>query len=168
MMLQAGKQAFLASSFLTRAAQQRFAGPTACLARYATVDSTADTHDDFKTVYKSGQGKPAQDAMSQIKQDVEGHDVFIYMKGEPDAPMCGFSNMACRVLNHYGVNFGSRNILADQEVRDAVKKYTSWPTIPQVFVKSEFIGGSDILLSMHESGDLEALLKPIRDQQRAG
>eukprot|EP00983_Pelagomonas_calceolata_P039490 1137209-Pelagomonas_calceolata.AAC.1 len=118
LMLQAGKQALLATSFLTRAAQQRpttcapenqtpgvllhVAGPSAYLARYATVDSTADTHDDFKTVYKSGQGKPAQDAMSQIKQDVEGHDVFIYMKGEPDAPMCGFSNMACRVLNHYG------------------------------------------------------------------
>jgi len=61
---------------------------------------TSDTHDDFKTVYKGD--KPAGDAMSQIKQDIEGHDVFLYMKGVPGAPQCGFSNMACQVLHHYG------------------------------------------------------------------
>ena len=81
------------------------------------------------------------------------------MKGIPEAPMCGFSNMACRILDAYGVDYGSRNVLEDPELREGVKKYTHWPTIPQVFIKGEFVGGSDILLQMHQKGELEEAFK---------
>ena len=71
--------------------------------------------------------------------------------------MCGFSNMACRVLDAYGLKYGSRDVLADPAVREGIKKFSGWPTIPQVFVKGDFIGGSDILMEMHKSGELEKL-----------
>eukprot|EP00959_Pyramimonas_sp_CCMP1952_P330272 6915412-Pyramimonas_sp.AAC.1 len=80
------------------------------------------------------------------------------MKGTPDAPQCGFSNMACKVLQHYGVSFGAANVLEDPELRETVKQYSKWPTIPQVYVDKEFLGGSDILMSMHQSGELAEVL----------
>ncbi|CAG9462325.1 unnamed protein product [Pedinophyceae sp. YPF-701] len=76
------------------------------------------------------------------------------MKGTPDAPQCGFSNAVCRVLDAYGVKYGSRNVLLDDGIREGIKQYTNWPTIPQVFVDGEFIGGCDILLQLHNSGEL--------------
>ena len=77
------------------------------------------------------------------------------MKGIPEAPMCGFSNMACRILDAYGVDYGSRNVLEDPELREGIQKFTHWPTIPQIFIKGEFVGGSDILMQMHQKGELE-------------
>jgi monothiol glutaredoxin len=77
------------------------------------------------------------------------------MKGVPEAPMCGFSSMACRILDAYGVDYGSRNVLEDPELREGIKKFTHWPTIPQIFIKGEFVGGSDILMQMHQKGELE-------------
>ena len=79
-------------------------------------------------------------------------------QGEPEAPQCGFSNMVCRILDAYGVDYGSRNVLADPAIREGVKAFTGWPTIPQVFAKSEFLGGADILMAMHTAGELEAAL----------
>jgi len=109
-----------------------------------------DSHDDFKPQYKPDAG-PAREA---IEKYIKDNRVFIFMKGTPDAPMCGFSNMACRILDAYGVKYGSANVLADPQLREGIKSFTQWPTIPQVFVDGEFVGGSDILMSMHNSGEL--------------
>mmetsp|Transcript_60199 Transcript_60199/g.191219 ORF Transcript_60199/g.191219 Transcript_60199/m.191219 type:complete len:87 (+) Transcript_60199:3-263(+) len=86
------------------------------------------------------------------------------MKGPPEAPQCVFSNMPCRILDHYDVKYGSRNVLADMDLREGIKSFTKWPTIPQVFFKGEFVGGSDILRSMHDEGELEEALKEITSQ----
>ena len=114
--------------------------------------SDEGTHDDFKPQYK---GEAPSSVAELVEKDVKGHDVFIYMKGIPEAPMCGFSNMACRILDAYDVEYGSRNVLEDPELREGIKKVTHWPTIPQIFIKGEFVGGSDILLQMHQKGELE-------------
>lgn len=125
---------------------------------------SSDSHDDFKPKIKEGGAAPS--AEDQIKNDVSSHDVYIFMKGVPDAPNCGFSNMACRVLDAYGVKYGARNVLADAAIRDGIKKFSNWPTIPQIFVSGEFVGGADILMGMHESGELEKVLDPIRKKQQ--
>ncbi|BDA49289.1 Monothiol glutaredoxin-S15, mitochondrial [Coccomyxa sp. Obi] len=122
-----------------------------------------DIHDDFKPKFKAeAEPRSAPSAVDQIKQDISSHDVFLYMKGVPEAPQCGFSNMACRILDAYGVEFGSRNVLADPAIREAIKEYSQWPTIPQVYIKGEFVGGSDILMGMHQSGELTEALEAIK------
>nr|AFK34820.1 unknown [Medicago truncatula] len=90
---------------------------------------------------------------------------MIYMKGVPDFPQCGFSSLAVKVLKQYDVPLSARNILQDPEVKDAVKAFSHWPTFPQVFIKGEFIGGSDIVLSMHQSGELKEKLKDVVSKQ---
>lgn len=119
-----------------------------------TDGSDSGLHDDFKPQIKA---QPSVSAKEQIKQDVRNNKVFLYMKGTPDAPMCGFSNRACRILDAYGVRYATRNVLEDPELREGVKEYSDWPTIPQVYVDGEFMGGSDILMSMHESGELKKI-----------
>eukprot|EP00879_Flechtneria_rotunda_P004658 GHRR01004919.1.p1 GENE.GHRR01004919.1~~GHRR01004919.1.p1 ORF type:complete len:156 (+),score=42.53 GHRR01004919.1:169-636(+) len=131
--------------------------------RHFAVVFGEDTHDDFKPKYKT---EPVSDADEQIKQDIGNNQVFIYMKGTPEAPQCGFSNMACRILDAYNFKYGSRNVLADQGVREGIKKFTGWPTIPQVFVKGEFVGGSDILMEMHKAGELEQLANELAGQKQ--
>lgn len=116
--------------------------------------STEDSHDDFKPKYK---GSSSANINEQIENDVKSNRVFVYMKGVPEAPQCGFSNMACRILDAYGVQYGSRDVIADPNLREGIKKFTQWPTIPQVFIDGEFVGGSDILLDMHNKGELEKL-----------
>lgn len=91
----------------------------------------------------------------KIAKMVEGRQVVVFMKGTPEQPNCGFSNAVCQILKFHGVdNFTAYDVLADEAVRQGVKDYTSWPTIPQVFLAGEFIGGCDILLEMHKSGEL--------------
>jgi len=119
--------------------------------------SDAGTHEDFAPQYKP-QGS-VEKVSDVIEKDVKGSKIFVYMKGVPEAPQCGFSNMVCRILDAYGVEYGSRNVLEDMEVRQGVKDYTQWPTIPQIFVDGEFVGGCDILMEMHKSGELEEVLK---------
>eukprot|EP00878_Enallax_costatus_P003499 GHUV01003713.1.p1 GENE.GHUV01003713.1~~GHUV01003713.1.p1 ORF type:complete len:158 (+),score=50.86 GHUV01003713.1:191-664(+) len=126
--------------------------------RQLAVVSGEDTHDDFKPKYKQ---EPVNDAEEQIKQDISSNDVFIYMKGVPEAPQCGFSNMACRILDAYNFKYGSRNVLADITIRDGVKQFTGWPTIPQIFVKGEFVGGCDILMEMHKAGELTKIAEDL-------
>jgi monothiol glutaredoxin len=95
----------------------------------------------------------------QIKTEVEGNDVVLYMKGTPDFPMCGFSGQAVQILNHLGVPFKGINVLADDAVRNGIKEYSNWPTIPQLYVKGEFVGGCDIMREMFQSGELAEHLK---------
>ena len=88
---------------------------------------------------------------------VNGADVMLFMKGSPLFPQCGFSSRAVAILNHLGVEFASTDVLQDQEVRQGIKAFSDWPTIPQLYVKGEFVGGSDIMMEMYESGELAQL-----------
>ncbi|TVQ94407.1 MAG: Grx4 family monothiol glutaredoxin [Deltaproteobacteria bacterium] len=99
------------------------------------------------------------DVQARIDKMVKDHDVFLFMKGTPDMPQCGFSMRAVTILNHLGVDFGSFNVLSDMEVRQGIKEYANWPTIPQLYVRGEFLGGSDIMLEMFQNGELESEIK---------
>ena len=94
----------------------------------------------------------------RIRQQIEADDVVLYMKGTPVFPMCGFSAAVVQVLSHVGVKFQSYNILDDAELRQGIKEFSNWPTIPQLYVKGEFIGGCDIVREMFQSGELKTLL----------
>ncbi len=93
-----------------------------------------------------------------IDEILKANKVVLFMKGTPDAPSCGFSASASSILRGYGRPFHTFDVLADPDVREGVKQYSSWPTIPQIFVNGEFVGGSDILKQLHESGDLGGML----------
>ena len=96
---------------------------------------------------------------SEIKKTVESYPVVVYMKGTPGAPQCGFSAATINALKSYNVPIHAVDVLADMETREGVKRFTNWPTIPQVFIKGKFIGGCDIVTEMHENGELEPLIK---------
>ncbi|GGH00316.1 Grx4 family monothiol glutaredoxin [Glycocaulis abyssi] len=96
--------------------------------------------------------------LESIRNTVESHDVVLFMKGTPLFPQCGFSSLVSRVLQHMGVEYHSVNVLEDMDVREGIKVYSDWPTIPQLYVKGEFIGGCDIVKEMFETGELKALL----------
>jgi monothiol glutaredoxin len=95
----------------------------------------------------------------KIKNLVESNDVCLFMKGTPEAPQCGFSMAVSNVLKHLNVNFNGINVLEDEKLRQGVKEFSDWPTIPQLYVKGEFIGGSDIVKEMFEKGELKNLFE---------
>ena len=94
-----------------------------------------------------------------IKSEIENNDVCLFMKGTPDAPQCGFSMAVSNMLKILEVNFKGVNVLADQKLREGIKVYSDWPTIPQLYVKNEFIGGCDIIKEMYENGELAKLFE---------
>src|SRR6186713_3760413 len=94
-----------------------------------------------------------------IDNEVKSNDVVLFMKGTPQFPQCGFSGQVVQMLDYIGVDYKSVNVLDDAEVRQGIKEYSNWPTIPQLYVKGEFVGGSDILMEMYESGELQQMLK---------
>ena len=98
------------------------------------------------------------DVQARIAEDVKNNDVLLYMKGTPVFPQCGFSAMAVKILGRMGAKFKAVDVLADPEVREGIKAFSNWPTIPQLYVKGEFIGGADIATEMFQSGELAALL----------
>jgi monothiol glutaredoxin len=98
------------------------------------------------------------DVSSRIDQIVKGNDVVLFMKGTPLFPQCGFSSRAIAILEHVGTPFESVDVLQDQEIRNGIKEYSDWPTIPQLYVRGEFVGGSDIMMEMFESGELQQLI----------
>ena len=97
------------------------------------------------------------DINAWIDNEVKSNNVVLFMKGTPDTPMCGFSGRSVQILNHAGVDFKGVNVLESNELRQGIKDYTNWPTIPQLYVKGEFVGGSDIIMEMHQSGELKQL-----------
>jgi monothiol glutaredoxin len=101
----------------------------------------------------------SDDTTKFIDDSVKGNDVFLFMKGTPDFPQCGFSNQVVQVLNYLGVDYKSANVLADPELREQIKVYTNWPTIPQLYVKGEFVGGADIITEMFQAGELQKHLE---------
>ena len=98
------------------------------------------------------------DIHTTIDNEVKNNDVVLFMKGTADMPMCGFSGRSVQILQHLGVPFKDVNVLADDALRQGIKDYTNWPTIPQLYVKGEFVGGSDIIMEMYQSGELKQML----------
>ncbi len=102
---------------------------------------------------------PIQQALEQIKQEVESNDVVLFMKGTPSFPQCGFSGQVAKILGHLEVPYKDVNVLADPGVREGIKQFSNWPTIPQLYIKGEFVGGCDIVREMFQSGELVGAFK---------
>merc|ERR1719223_1522281 len=124
-------------------------GPTAAF-------FSSDSHDDFNPKRKVIEGQ--DEAHKMIDEHVKNNHIMLYMKGNPKMPMCGFSATVVKVLQDEGVDFSSVNVLDYPAIREGVKNYSQWPTIPQLYVDGEFIGGCDIITSMHESGELKEVV----------
>ena len=99
------------------------------------------------------------DVKTSIEDTVKANDVVLYMKGTKEMPQCGFSSRVAGVLNYMGVQYADVNVLADEEIRQGIKEYSDWPTIPQLYVKGEFVGGCDIITEMTLSGELDQLFE---------
>ncbi|HEV2867288.1 MAG TPA: Grx4 family monothiol glutaredoxin [Allosphingosinicella sp.] len=99
------------------------------------------------------------DARERIDQLVKNNDIVLFMKGTALFPQCGFSSRAVAILDHLGVSFETVDVLQDPEIRQGIKDYSDWPTVPQLYVKGEFVGGSDIMMEMFQAGELEQLLE---------
>ena len=106
-----------------------------------------------------------------IENEVKGNDVVLFMKGTPQFPMCGFSGQVVQILDHLGVTYKGLNVLESEDLRQGVKAFSNWPTIPQLYVKGEFVGGCDIIREMFQAGELQTLLKdkgvPVRESASA-
>jgi monothiol glutaredoxin len=106
-----------------------------------------------------------------IENEVKGNDVVLFMKGTPQMPMCGFSGQVVQILDHLGVSYKGLNVLESTELRDGIKVYSNWPTIPQLYVKGEFVGGCDIVREMFQGGELQGLFKdkglPVKERASA-
>ena len=95
----------------------------------------------------------------KIKDILDANNIVLFMKGTPESPQCGFSSQVVQILNYLGIEFSSINVLEDEEIRNGIKEYTNWPTIPQLYIKSEFIGGADIVREMFEENELKEFLE---------
>lgn len=138
--------------------------PTRAFTR--TFTSSPDSHDDFKPKKKTIPDD-MNEVLKVIEDQVKKNPVILYMKGTPSKPQCGFSGQAVRILNAIGVPFSFVNILEYPAVREGVKLYSEWPTLPQLYVAGEFVGGCDIMTTMYNSGDLQKLFeshKLVKDE----
>ncbi|MBA3661371.1 MAG: Grx4 family monothiol glutaredoxin [Gammaproteobacteria bacterium] len=97
----------------------------------------------------------------RIKQQIENHSIVLFMKGNAEMPLCGFSARAVNILKSCGAPFATIDVLQDDEIRQGIKVYSNWPTIPQLYIKGEFIGGSDIIAEMYEAGELQTLIQDV-------
>jgi monothiol glutaredoxin len=96
---------------------------------------------------------------NQIESTIQAHDVVLFMKGTPEFPMCGFSGRVVQILEHFGQKVFGVNVLEDDAIRNGIKEYSNWPTLPQLYIKGQFLGGCDITVEMAQSGELEKLLR---------
>ena len=101
------------------------------------------------------------DTRQQIQDVIDGNDVVLFMKGTKEMPQCGFSSRVAGVLNYMNVGYRDVNVLADAEIRQGIKDFSDWPTIPQLYIKGEFVGGSDIMKEMYQAGELQKMLEGI-------
>ena len=106
------------------------------------------------------------DLKTRIETELDQNPVVLYMKGTPESPMCGFSSVVVQILNRLNVPFLGVNVLADPELREGIKEYTNWPTIPQLYIQGTFIGGCDIARQMYEDGSLAEAVKPVLSSDR--
>jgi len=139
----------LSSRFFIRRAGQQCLKP-----KQITLFFSDDSHGDFAPQRKSVDTSDVQDI---IQSHVDANKIMLYMKGNPSQPQCGFSATVVSILQREGVDFSSVNVLDYPSIREGVKDFSQWPTIPQLYVDGEFIGGCDIVTSMHESGELKDL-----------
>ena len=106
-----------------------------------------------------------------IENEVKGNDVVLFMKGTPQFPMCGFSGQVIQILDFLGVPYKGLNVLENEDLRNGIKTYSNWPTIPQLYIKGEFVGGCDIVREMFQAGELHSLMKdkglPVKDSAPA-
>jgi monothiol glutaredoxin len=121
----------------------------------------SDSHDDFGPVKKSIPSNNKKDVHDMIQDHITKNSVMLYMKGNPQQPMCGFSATVTKILQSYNVDFSSVNVLDYPTLRDGIKTFSNWPTIPQLYINGEFIGGCDIVKTMHENGELKELLDTL-------
>lgn len=128
--------------------------PRASIARQFSDDS----HDDFKPKRKEV-ADGLKEVHDLIDRQVKENPILLFMKGTPSQPQCGFSLQAVRILNAVGVDFSSINVLEYPAIREGVKHYSDWPTIPQLYISGEFVGGCDIITTMYKEGELESMLK---------
>lgn len=105
------------------------------------------------------------DVLERIKKQLEENPVLLYMKGTPDFPQCGFSGRAVQILERCGVDYGYVNVFEDPEIRESLKEYSQWPTFPQLFIKGELVGGSDIMLELFQSGELQSMLAKAKTSE---
>lgn len=101
----------------------------------------------------------AEDVSAKIDEQVKNNKVVLYMKGTPTFPQCGFSAHTIEILKSYNIPFATEDVLADAQIREGIKRYSNWPTIPQIYINGKFIGGCDILHELHEKGELGTMLK---------
>lgn len=101
------------------------------------------------------------DVRHRIEKLLNDNTVVLFMKGTQNFPMCGFSSRACAILQDMGVSFADVNVLEDEEIRQGIKEYGNWPTIPQLYIKKQLVGGSDIMMEMYQSGELQNLVKEL-------
>lgn len=97
----------------------------------------------------------------KIKQQIDTNSILLYMKGNAELPMCGFSARAVNILKSCGASFATVDVLQDEDIRSGIKVYSNWPTIPQLYIKGEFVGGSDIMTEMYETGELQELIQTV-------
>jgi monothiol glutaredoxin len=126
-----------------------------CLVRSFSVEG----HNDFSPKKKVSEPEGMDAVLELISKQVKENDVMLYMKGTPSAPQCGFSGQTARVLNAVGVDFSSVNVLQYPMIREGVKQFSQWPTLPQLYVKGEFVGGCEIITEMFQKGELQKMLK---------
>lgn len=136
----------------------RAAPPMAVQRRFLSNDGDGGSHPDFAKQTKP-LGDAEKDIAKMIDEQVKNHKVMLYMKGTPNQPMCGFSAQVVKVLHVHGADFSSVNVLDYPLIREGIKEYSDWPTIPQLYVNGEFVGGCDIVMQMHSSGEMEEVLK---------
>jgi len=105
---------------------------------------------------------PQSSADARISEIVNGNDIVLFMKGTPLFPQCGFSSRAIAILDHLGVEYASVDVLQDMEIRQGIKSYSDWPTIPQLYIGGEFVGGSDIMMEMFEAGELQQMVQGLK------
>jgi monothiol glutaredoxin len=110
----------------------------------------------------------AETTNQRIQGEIDQHPVMLYMKGTPMFPQCGFSARVVQILTHMGVPFHSANVLEDMELREGIKEFSQWPTVPQLYVKGEFVGGCDIVTEMFQSGELETFMSEKGVAQKTG
>ncbi|KAL3668509.1 monothiol glutaredoxin grx5 [Phytophthora oleae] len=151
-------------AFAARAVQ-RAAVPAAVAvqqSRFFSAKSGDDSHSDFQPKYHAAKSTEKDEIIKMIESHIKTYPVMLYMKGTPSAPQCGFSMQVVRILHAQGVSFDSVNVLDHPEIREGVKEYSQWPTIPQLYVNGEFVGGCDIITDMSKSGELAELLAEFK------
>merc|ERR550539_2369838 len=125
---------------------------------------STSSHSDFQPSFK----KSTNEIHDIIQDQVNTNPILLYMKGTPSAPMCGFSSHVVNILKNFNVDFSSVNVLQYPSIKEGIKEFSDWPTIPQLYVKGEFIGGCDVVKEMQENGELKILLETVEKEEDDG